>query len=745
MWKHWNPKDYANIVENTNKVIAKSIKNNEALLQISINSKDLNNLQNFLSILADDITMYSSFHSMCSFLQYVLPDEKLRNEYSKCDLVLSNYISNLNYNIDIYKKLFAFYNIIKNNKHFDDHDKFFMRRILDGYQRNGIDLKEDKKNLLIRIKLEINKLEKSIYCSMMEYNDGESGDGALKFTRKELHGLPNIFFNTFPILSNNPIKYSIMLNRKNYMNCMRYVKSEQIRKQIEFAYHTQCKNVLDNFIKLLVLRHKHAQILGYKSHSGFRSKNQMAGSDVNITKFLTKLLHKLDYRYFKEMTTLLKLKKRDYETGKSENKHINSWDVHYYLTRWKKEYGLNEKNVSKYFTHRRVIKNIIDIYENIFDIQLRPLNMNMDMNMDMNTDNVFKWHKDVACYTVINAETQQCIGYMYLDLYARKGKISTTRCFQLQSGCNYPFTVGKQLPITCLISALNKENKFMSHGEVISLFHEFGHNMHHLFGKTKYCIFSGSNVEVDFIETPAQILDNLCWEGTILKKLSSHYRTMQPLSDNMIRKMIKIRNLNIGIFYKQHIFVALYDQLIHSSDKLLNILESSLKKKHEIVPILEDLYKQLHGQIFSYGNNTTLKIHLNKGTFMPTSWINFIGGNDAQYYSHLWSKIHSSDIYTDKFRHSMYKYSLDYAGSEFKNKVLSYGGSDDAAYIIKNYLGRDPEIDGFLKMFDLDQNAEYSFFLNTDQIREGSPEETFDTESMMTYTNRFSEIDYVPN
>jgi len=269
--------------------------------------------------------------------------------------------------------------------------------------------------------------------------------------------------------------------------------------------------------------------------------------------------------------------------------------------------------------------------------------------------------------------------------------------------------------------------------------------MYHIIGVTKYTIFSGTNIEHDFIKIPPQTIENLCWNRQILKILSSHYKTKKKLSSKIIDKMIKIRNLNVGYHYKKHIMFSLYDQFMHSSDLLLNMIEDFLKikddkeRKDNIISSMIEFNNKLYQQIMYNDINTNNNIIFSENTIMLTPWLNIIGGIDGRYYSYIWSKVISSKIYHEKFSNKP----LVGAGNDFSKYILSKGGSEEAGKILRDYLKKDIDIDGFLKMYDLDTDAEFSFFFNTEKIEnDDNDNSVFSTEyeSSYEYTNRFTEL-----
>jgi len=715
LWIHWAMTGNE-ILNKTKYFIDKSIKNNKKLLVINI--KNNKNIKEFMAQLADDITEYTTIHSMCRFLQYVSPDLDIRKNCYISDLLLTKYINELNLREDIYCKIKAFYK--KYNNVLKSADNLFIDTIIKGYERNGINLSKKNKEKLLKVKQEISKIEKAIGKFI-----NNNKDVIVKLTKDQTDGL-------------NYIKNGkIILNKCNYLNCMRYINDESVRKQLELDYSAKYSYIINDISRLIVLRDKHAKLLSYNNHSDYKASMNMAKNSSDIKDFLTELLYKLDNRYFREIETLLKLKK--YDNNVINKNKINSWDLQYYINKWKKEYGLNEQYVCEYFPVSHVIKSTFEIYEQLFSIKFIKIS------------NRSLWHNDVLLYKVI--ENDNNLGYFYLDLYSRDNKYSQTRCFTLQPACMFPIKSNEyKLSIIALVTSFNiKNNKdgiiLLNHNDTISFFHEFGHILHNLFGKTKYCIFSGTNVETDFVETPALVLDYLCWDKTILKKLSCHYKTKKSLADNIIDKMIKIRDIDIGIHYKKHILISIYDQLIHSSDNFVKLCSEHLKgtnnRERNLMITFKSLYKQLHENILCVVTNKipNYNIGYNDGILFPGLWINYICGGDAQYYGYIWSKIYAADLFNEigddrkLFRDTLI------------NGIFKYGGTSRAMDMLVNILNRKPNVDGFFKMHKLELTDEFSFFFSSEYFNNNNNNNVYLTEDDDQtnyddlYVNRFSEID----
>ncbi|ARF11629.1 peptidase [Klosneuvirus KNV1] len=673
------------ITNKTHMLIKKSTEINNEISKIKINKDE--DIHHFLEYLADDVNSFQVFHSICGFLQYVSPNENIRNASFMADLSLSNYLNELNLRDDIYNKLLEVKKYIYNKQILTNEDIIFIDKIILNYERQGIKLSKDRRDVLLKIDHEISKFENAI----IKFNSRAEND-IIKLSQEEMKGVPNHILNMFK--NEYPV-----LNKTNYNIFMKYIDDPNIRKRIESEYSNRYKEIVNYICKLIALRDKHAKILSYSCYSDYNSQINMTKHSENIKNFLTELLHKLDTRYIKEIDTINKI------ASKYNSHKINSWDIQYYITKWKQDYGVNEQILREYFEFSHVLQQIFRLYEQIFGIQFKKV------KIDPNS----VWDKSVIMYLIL--QNDQKIGHLYLDTQARKGKYKQTRCFCIQPSCMYPYSNKKyRIPVIVLSSSF--DNSLLTFPEVISIFHEMGHVMHHIFGKTKYIILSGINVENDFIETPAQLLDLLCWEKNIIKQLSCHYKTKQPLSDNIIEKIIKLKNLDLAIYYKRHIMIALLDQLIYSSDKFIESCEQLLKeedKNNNLNNLLTTIYQQLHNEIMTNRNqDEKYTININPNVLLPVELIQNLCNNESQYYCSIWSRVLSSDMYNEKIKGKQLHSSI---GQEMIDNIMKYGGTKPAYDMICNYMKRKPAIDGFISMHELDADIEFSFFLTTDQIK----------------------------
>lgn len=701
-WIHWNSNP-TDIIETANAIINKSNETNNKISAYKFIDKTQSECDTFLNMIANDVTEIDNLYSMCNFISMISLDNKLKQICSETANIILSHQNDLDCRKDIYKNIKLFNSVHKKNM--DRSDKKFIDKILSSYKKNGSSMSHNKMKTFTEIKNKISFLEEEINKSVTSFNTH------IKINSFDIQGIPENIIRNIPVVDKNPTKYGILMNNEMYEICMNYIDSPLIRKRIEYFFNTKCLDNIGRLTELFYYRDRYANILQYDNFTDTCVENHVAKDHSTIKKFISEMLLKTDVRYIKEIKMLLKLKEQDCISRRIpfDNK-LNSWDVNYYITKWKQEYGLDDNDISQYFPRKITISKIINIFESMFDLKIIKLK------------NTMAWHDDVEMYQVseLSGTEYNMIGYFYLDLYKRKHKYNQTRCINLQYPCMSSQNNLYQYPIVVLVSNILKVSDCFTHKEISTLFHEFGHIIHQLLGKAKYSIFSGTNVEYDFVEVFGLLYEKLSWEQDILDKISTHKQTKKSIPKNLINKMCKVRNLCVGISTRKQILYSYYDQLMHCSDNFIGICSSLLNIKNneergeKIYKTMIDIYAQLYDQIMSTNdlNGEQYKIHLNKNTFSPASWLHLIGSSSSMYYSELWSEIYATDIFCNKLQHNSENKEIN---KEILNRLMIYNPKKLPLSRITKYLERKPNSDNYLMYFDFIPNdVEYSFFFNTE-------------------------------
>jgi oligopeptidase A len=416
---------------------------------------------------------------------------------------------------------------------------------------------------------------------------------------------------------------------------------------------------------ILEKRYNLAKMLGYSNYAEYSLATKMVKNPQVVLDFLNNLVEKVKPVAEQEWHELKLFIKNHYSNHGIEN--IKAYDIAYYSELQKnKLFNLSEEELKPYFPLTKVLPGFITIVHKLYNIRLE-INPKADC-----------WHPDVVCYSVIN-NTSDTIGYVYLDLFARLRKRNGAWMDECRIRC---FTDNiKQIPVAYLTCNFTPPDQnglaLLTHTEVLTLFHEFGHCLHHLLSTVDYPSISGINgVPWDAVELPSQIHENWCWMSEGLEIISGHYQTGEPLPEKYLKQLIKQKNYQAGIFLLRQLVFGLFDFRLHVEfhpENELSQIDDILAEVRELVSVLPFADYDQFGHSFS---------HI------------FAGGYGAGYYSYLWAEVLSANCFAKFRKNGVFdqKTSL-----EFLDKILSKGGSIDISQVMRDFCGHEIAVEPLLQ------------------------------------------------
>ncbi len=639
------------IKSKTNEIIQKMQCSIDKVLSLSEDQRSFDNVVKYLEL--ENSKLGADLASLY-FPAYVSTDSEVRAASSESSKKLSEFQIEVVMN----KELFEVYLSVEDREeNLIDVDKLLLERSLRDFRRMGLELSEKKQTRLKEIEQELSKLAIEFQQTLNEVDD------TIVFTTEELSGIPDHMLNSLKRIDDGNFEVGVTYPEADVV--LGYCSNPKTRERYSKMFGNRAREENTPRLKrALELRDEKAKLMGYHSHAEFALAIKMAESPERVVSFLDDLEMKLHPLGLEELEELVSLKQEDFG---GEQKILSS-DFRYYSNILKdKKYSVDKQEIKQYFPTLFVVDKMLEFYQEIFSLKFYEI------------ANPPTWHEDVRAFSIVDNQSSEFIGVFFLDLYPRKGKFSHAAAFPLIGG--YMKEDGTyQNTVAAMVCNFPKDTEeqpsLLSHDEVETLYHEFGHIIHQTTTRAKYRKFSGSSVSRDFVEAPSQMLENWVWEPSILKGISKHYKTGDPLPDELMDKMVKAKTAIVGLRYLRQIFFATYDMTVHnrwSPDLDIETLWGELQEKISLIPSTE-------------------------GTFPGASFGHIIGGYDAGYYGYLWSEVIAQDLYT---RFEKEGATSKKAGLDYRKFILEPGNETPEEKLVENFLGRNYNNEAFLRSLGL--------------------------------------------
>ena len=507
-------------------------------------------------------------------------------------------------------------------------------------------------------------------------------------TKEELEGVPEDVVQTALAAAKEAGKdgYKITLKIPCYLPVMQFAKSGALREKLYRAYVTRASDQaapdalkMDNTAliqEILALRQEEAALLGFATFGDLSLVPKMATSPTQVIAFLRDLAGKAKPFAQKDLADL-----QEFATRHLNMPNLQYWDLPFAGEKLKEaRYAFSEQEVKQYFTLPKVLAGLFKIIETLFEVAIRP-------------DTAPVWHPCVKFYRLERTAkaadgtlSSQLVGQFYLDPTARNGKRGGAWMDDVRTRWLRPDTGRLQSPVANLVCNFADgiegdgvtKPALLTHDDVTTLFHEFGHGLHHLLTQVQERDVSGiSGVEWDAVELPSQFMENFCWEWNVLKHMTAHVDTGAPLPRELFDKMLAAKNYQTGMQTLRQIEFALFDMLLHAghdpSEPFLPLLD---KVRAEVAVVSQPEWNR--------------SMH----TFSHI----FAGGYAAGYYSYKWAEVLSADAYA-AFEETAGNNGLPNAetGRKYRQAILEAGGSRPAMESFKAFRGREPQLDALLR------------------------------------------------
>ena len=562
----------------------------------------------------------------------------------------------IDYREDVYKAIKAF---ADTHPKLTGEDEKLLKETLRDYRRAGLELSPDQRKEVEQLRKELSKLGTDFDSNIVK------ATAPVMFTKADLEGLPESFLSSPGIRTGDDV-YTVMANVTWQFNTVEEnAKREATRKQLYVIHDTLAKDTNVTVLnQMLALRNQIALRLGYKSWDDYQTEVKMAKTGANAEKYINDLVTGIQPKFDAEVAELQKLKAA--ETN-DPNAKIDVWDWRYFANqRDKQKYSVDKEALRAYFPFQKVLDGMFNIYQNIFGLKFEKITA------------PYKWIDDLQLYMVSDSTSGEPLGMFYLDMFPREGKFNHFAQFDIIGGKLLPD--GKyQRPVVALLCNFPPANgdtpSLMTHQDVETLFHEFGHALHSIVTRAKYGRFAGTHVPGDFVEAPSQMLQNWVWDKKVLDTFAADYRDpSKKIPADIIKKMNDAKLANAGVFYRRQFAFASLDLALHDPHPE--------EMPYDCVaisnPILEKVF-----------------LPIDRSTTM-VSYFGHLNGYDAGYYGYAWADAIAADMAT-VFEKAKDGYLDKQAGMKLRREIYEPGDSRDVNVSVEKFLGRKQSIQPFLK------------------------------------------------
>lgn len=550
--------------------------------------------------------------------------------------------------------------IDKNSK--NNTEKRSIKLLLKGMEIAGISLPAEKRKQLEKINKKLGilseKFENNVIDSRKDFYHEFKNDQFLKEMPKNTLQQAKITAEK----KKSKAKYVFNLSPPSLIAILKYCSSQEIRKlfyQKNFTIASEGK--YDNrpvILEILNLRHKKAELLGHRNYINYTLQQRMAKNMKEI-QFILHKIHKKAYK--KAQNELYELQKF------SQLKTLEEWDISYYSEKLRqKKYNITEEELKEYFPLKRVTEGLFEITEKLFGLTFKKLK-------------VKSYNREVESFEIY--KNKELISYYIIDFFTRSTKKGGAWCNNFRTGKlnNKKFITPIVINVMNFAKGIKKNDALLSHRDVETFFHEFGHALHIVLSSKNHENLQGFDTEWDFVEFPSQLLENWCWEKESLDLFTQHFHNKKPLPEKIIKKLQKSKTFMSGYKVMRQIEFAFLDIFLHfkkpptSIQKLDDICQNIVKKYSVINKIPE--YKM----------------------YASFSHI-FAGGYAAGYYSYIWAEILEADCFAAIKRKGIFKKQVS---SEFCKKILIPGARKNGMNLFKDFMKRKPKPDAFIKKHHL--------------------------------------------
>jgi len=622
--------------------------------------------------------------SLLSVLMNTSAQKELRDEARKQIVDIQEFsIENFSTNKELYKCFQAYQSTpeFSNEAAVTGQQRYWLTEQIADYKRSGLDLEGADFD-------EVVSLQKKIAALSTTFSANSAEDKTeLYFAPEALVGTPESVLKGLAKKDGDDTLLVVKLDYPTYFGIMKNCEVADTRRQMSLAFENrafpQNMDVLKDVIRA---RHQLATKLGYVSFAAYNLADKMIKTPQNASTFIDSLIPGLQKKWALEKQVIC------------ENLHpsvvltptgdIENYDIAFSINQVKmNKLAVSETDIKEYFPMDATVQALFDIYQAFFDITFVEHKNGNDL-----------WHEDVTTLEVVDNKTKALLGHIIMDLFPREGKFSHACCHPVVpavegddatdavTGAGATFSPVLTVVLANFPKPSADAPALFLHDDVETFFHEFGHAIHNIMGRSRMATHAGTSVKRDFVELPSQMLEEWLWEEDILKKVSKHYKTGLPLPDTLIKSKIASQSAFSGRDSLRQLCFARYSLNLFSEDFYKNAIEGSTDST-------SDTFMRIQKEILT-------GIHYSEGSHFECAFGHLMGYG-AGYYGYMWSEVLAQDVFSYiKAKNGLLSAEL---GRRYVEKIVGVGGGRDPNDMVREFLEREPNSDAFLKKLGIEK------------------------------------------
>ena len=589
-----------------------------------------------------------------AFMAQVHPDAAVRDAGQAAEEKLTKWRVSVVFRDDVYRAVAAFA-ATDEARQLSGERALLLEHWMRDLRRAGHELAPEQRAELERLRSRLVELEVAFGRNLAEYAD------AIEVDQEGLAGLPEAYVERLRPGSREGT-YRVSLD---YPEINPFMERSRNRGHRETLFRKNWNRAVDDNRPLLAealeLRQQIADLLGFPTWAGYAMEVKMAGAPGRVHDFYRQLVPPLEAAAREEIEAM-----RDMHRDAAGADTLQPWDWAFYDTRMSRElHGVDQQQVSEYLELDAVLDGMFALTGEVFGLDYRRV-------PDAKT-----WHPSVQLFEIRDRDSGELLAHFFADLFPRDGKFTHAAAFPIVIGHRGP-DGGYVKPISAIVANFTPPTASRpsllthgDHGEIETLFHEFGHILHMSLTRAEFTRFSAASTEWDFVEAPSQIMEHWVWEPEVLARFARHYQTGEPIPAELVERMVASRFLNVGLRATRQVFFGQMDLALHD------------------VPGEPDMDRAIRDSW------AVTQFPYPEDTFMLAGFGHLMGGYDAGYYGYLWAEVIGDDMWS---RFAAEGITSPVVGRDYRRAILEPNGSKPGDELVRDFLGRPYSIDSFLRL-----------------------------------------------